>query len=241
MKGVFPRFMLASAGLVLLCTGCASISVQPQSAGTASAGVPRRIVVADFGCPDEAGVIRVDREGERLVAFKRHLTAMMRGDLARYLRRFGVPVVETPSGKPAAGPTGWLVSGEFTRVNQGSRALRVFVGAGLGGTKMETRVRVTDTRTGRIVCAFRTTGGSNADSCIIASYGPLTLLTFGTDVIGAASTAAHGVTEDTGRTAKMIADYISVQLAAHGAIPAAKAREPKILAGPVDPLGSLRN
>ena len=52
---------------------------------------------------------------------------------------------------------------------------------------------------------------------------------------------AHGVTEDARRTAKMIADYISQQLADRGAIPRKKAREPKILAGRVDPLGSLRN
>ena len=36
----------------------------------------------------------------------------------------------------------WLITGEFVRVNGGSRELRGLVGLGLGGTKMETVVRV---------------------------------------------------------------------------------------------------
>ena len=44
-----------------------------------------------------------------------------------------------------------------------------------------------------------------------------------------------------GARPKMIADYVSQQLARSGAIPADKAREPKILNGPVDPFGSLKN
>jgi Domain of unknown function (DUF4410) len=38
----------------------------------------------------------------------------------------------------------WLVTGEFVRVTQGSRALRGLVGLGAGGTKLETAVRVYD-------------------------------------------------------------------------------------------------
>ena len=36
--------------------------------------------------------------------------------------------------------SGWLVSGEFIRVNTGSLLLRAGVGLGAGGTKMETQV-----------------------------------------------------------------------------------------------------
>jgi len=236
----FP-LRIAAVGLALACAGCASVSVRPKVSRNVPPDAPRRIVVEDFRFAGKPDRMRVDREGARLHAFKVKLVGMMRGDLARSLGRFGIPVEQVPGGKAPPGARGWLVRGEFTRVNQGSRALRVLVGVGAGGTKMETRVRVLDTKTGRLICAFRTTGGSNADSGIITSYGPLTLATLGGAVINVAGSSGHGVTEDTKRTAKMIADYISQQLAKRGAIPPDKAREPKILNGPVDLLGRLKN
>ncbi len=230
-----------TCGLLFLAAGCSSVSVQPRTSRVASADVPQRIVVANFGFTEDSDRVRVDREGPELHAFKRALTAKMNADLVKQLSRFGLPVQQTVDGRVPPGPPGWLVTGEFTRINQGSRALRVIVGAGAGGTKMETRVKVERIGSRKLICAFRTTGGSNADSGIITSYGPLTVATFGGALINIAGSSAHGVTEDAGRTAKMIADYLSQQLAERGAIPPDKAREPKILNGPVDPLGSLKN
>ena len=235
------QFILLSGALLLLGAGCSSISVQPRTSHAVSPSAPQRIVIADFGYIDESGRVRVDREGPDLRTFKHNLTVKMSGFLAKNMRRFGLPVEQSVDGKVPPGPPGWLVTGQFIRINQGSRALRIVVGLGAGGTKMETRVRVVSTSTGRPICSFRTTGGSNADSGIITSYGPLTLATAGGALINVVGSSAHGVTEDARRTAKMIADYISQQLAERGAIPPKKAREPKILAGPVDPLGSLKN
>jgi hypothetical protein len=239
MRAPFIRFAIPSAALLLLGAGCSSISVQPRTAHIGPAAAPRRIVVTDYTYAGEGGNIRVDRSGAPLREFKKNLTAKMRAYLSKDLTRFGLPVADTRHS--VADVPAWIVKGEFTRINQGSRALRVVVGAGAGGTKMETRVQVLDSRTGRVVCAFRTTGGSNADSGIITSYGPLTVATAGGVLINIAGSSAHGVTEDARRTAKMTADYISQQLARRGAIPESKAREAKILSGPVDPLGSLRN
>jgi hypothetical protein len=240
MNKLIFRSLLICGGL-LLGAGCSSISVQPRTSHAASVSAPQRIVVGNFGYADQSDRVRVDREGQDLRTFKSGLTAKMRGFLVKDLARFGIPVEQTVGGKVPAGPPGWLVSGQFTRINQGSRALRIVVGLGAGGTKMNTRVRVVAIGTGRPVCAFRTTGGSNADSGIVTSYGPLTVATAGGALINVVGSSAHGVTEDARRTAKMIADYISQQLAAQGAIAPDKAREPKILAGPVDALGSLRN
>ena len=239
MKTTSLRLICTSLSLLLLGSGCSSISVKPVTAKSSSAA-PQRIIISDFTYIDDTGRVRVDREGSDLRAFKHDLTAKMRADLAREMVRFGLPVQTTRAGKIPPGPPGWLVTGEFTRINQGSRALRVVVGLGAGGTKMNTRVRVLST-SGRTICAFRTTGGSNADSGIITSYGPLTVATAGGALINVIGSSAHGVTEDARRTSKMIADYISQQLARSGAIPADKAREPKILNGPVDPFGSLKN
>jgi len=233
--------LFASGVLLVIGTGCASISVQPKTTHAVPPSAPRRIVIADIGFADESGRLRVDREGPELRAFKQDLKVKMRGYLAKELGRFGIPVEEEVGGKIPPGPPGWLMKVEFTRINQGSRALRVIVGAGAGGTKMNTRVRMISTEDGKSVCSFRTTGGSNADSGIVTSYGPLSVATLGGALINVAGSSAHGVTEDARRTAKMIADYVSQQLAERGAIPASKAREPKILNGAVDPFGSLKN
>jgi hypothetical protein len=234
------RSILLSSSLLLAGAGCSSISVQPR-VSHAPVSAPQRIVVANFRYTEDSDRVRVDREGPELRAFKRDLVAKMNMDLVKELSRFGLPVQQTVNGKVPPGPPGWLVTGEFIRINQGSRALRVIVGGGAGGTKMETRVKVERTGSGKLVSAFRTTGGSNADSGIITSYGPLTVATFGGALINIAGSSAHGVTEDARRTAKMIADYVSQQLAQSGAIPPGKAREPKIFNGSLDPLGSLKN
>jgi hypothetical protein len=240
MKFVPFRPLLATA-LLFLGAGCASVSINPKVSTNAPPAAPQRIIVASFGYTEDAGHVRVDREGPHLRAFKHNLTATMNKDLVKELSRFGLPVQLREGHKTPPGPPGWIVTGEFIRVNQGSRALRVVVGAGAGGTKMETRVKVESTAGRKLICAFRTTGGSNADSGIITSYGPLTLATFGGAAINIIGASQHGVDEDARRTAKMIADYISQQLASRGAIPGKMAREPKIYNGPVDPLGSLKN
>jgi hypothetical protein len=241
MKLISFRSILLAGGMLLVGAGCASVSVQPRVSRAVSPSAPQRIVVADFSYTEDSDRVRVDREGRDLRAFKRSLTAKMNGYLVKELSRFGLPVQQEINGRVPPGPPGWLVAGEFTRINQGSRALRVIVGAGVGGTKMQTRVKVERIGSRTLVCAFRTTGGSNADSGIITSYGPLTVATFGGALINVAGSSAHGVTEDARRTSKMIADYISQQLVRDGAIPPDKARQAKILNGPVDPFGSLKN
>ncbi len=172
--------LVSGALLLLLGAGCSSISVQPRSSHAAAPSAPQRLVVAEFGYADESDRVRVDREGPELRAFKHDLRVKMRQYLVKELGRFGIPVEQTVDGKVPPGPPGWLVTGEFTRINQGA-------------------------------------------------------------LINIVGSSAHGVTEDAKRTSKMIADYISQQLARRGAIPPGKAREPKILAGSVDPLGSLKN
>jgi hypothetical protein len=96
----------------------------------------------------------------------------------------------------------WLVTGQFTTVNQGSRFLRGAIGFGAGGTKLETRVQVYDLaqNTGVPFLTFSTTGGSGAE--------PGAILAFSTDplaiAIGGVSGVAHGLSEDTARTAREI-------------------------------------
>ena len=106
----------------------------------------------------------------------------------------------------------WLVTGEFLRVNQGSRLLRSTVGLGAGGTKMETRIVVYNLagKVPKEFLRFQTTGGSNISQGIggIATLpfnGPMAF----TSLFNAIDGVRSGVSFDTTRTAHEIAATLS--------------------------------
>jgi Domain of unknown function (DUF4410) len=153
----------------------------------------------------------------------------LREQLVRALGRYGIPVtVATTSQelrKLRKRQPAWLITGQFTRVNQGSRPLRLALGLGAGGTKMETTAQVYDLSTRsrqQPLFTFSTTGGSNAEPGLITSIGPLAPTTVPVLVISMAGKGMHGVSEDAKRTARVIAAYVSEQLAARGYLPADK-------------------
>jgi hypothetical protein len=227
MKAIHSAGLLLIAVLLLLFEGCASVSVRSERSGQTR--VPHRcpavLYVKDFGFPPRASV-RADRQGAQLAAFEQGLQTRMRTQTVRALGRYGLPVVPVTDpgelNKLRRQQPGWLIAGQFTRVNQGSRALRIALGLGAGGTKMETAVQVYDLaerRRERPLFSFSTSGGSNAEPGIITSVGPLTPTTVPAAVIAVAGKAGHGVTEDDKRTARVIAAKVSEELAARGCLP----------------------
>jgi Domain of unknown function (DUF4410) len=209
--------------------GCASVSVQSQQErATWRFKKPQVLIVKDFGFPNQA-TIRADRSGNELAAFERNLQVSLRDQLVRALGRYGIPVTvaTTPQDlrKLRKPQPAWLITGQFTRVNQGSRALRVALGLGAGGTKMETVTQVYDLSSRsrqQPLFTFSTTGGSNAEPGMITSVGPLAPTTVPVMVISMAVKGMHGVSEDAKRTARVIAAYVSEQLANRGYLPADK-------------------
>jgi Domain of unknown function (DUF4410) len=210
--------------------GCASISVQPQheDATRRLRRKPQVLIVKDFSFPSQAAV-RADRNGKELVAFEQKLQISLREQLVRALGRYGIPVTVAVTSqelqKLRKRQPAWLITGQFTRVNQGSRAMRIAVGLGAGGTKMETNAQVYDLSTRsrqQPLFTFSTTGGSNAEPGIITSVGPLAPTTVPLFAIAVVGKGAHGVSEDAKRNARMIAAYVSEQLAARGYLPAGK-------------------
>jgi hypothetical protein len=127
--------------------GCASISVQPQheDATRRLRRKPQVLIVKDFGFASQAAV-RADRNGKELVAFEQKLQISLREQLVRALGRYVIPVTVAVTSqelqKLRKRQPAWLITGQFTRVNQGSRAMRIAVGLGAGGTKMETNAEV---------------------------------------------------------------------------------------------------
>lgn len=189
--------------------------------------MPQRIYVADFGVTN--GNFKVDRDGAELAEFKQDLQAMMQTGMVTDLSHRVVTSVATTKGQSLPMQNAWLIRGEFTKVNQGSRLLRGAIGFGAGGTKMETRVSVYDLNqnTGVPFLTFTTTGGSNAEPGAVtgAATDPL-ILAVGV-VAGGAGGVAHGLTEDTARTAREITAELSDYMYRSGWISKDKWIEPK--------------
>jgi hypothetical protein len=110
---------------------------------------------------------------------------------------------------------GWVVSGEFTRLNEGSRFLRMAFGLGMGGTKMETRVAVRNLPLRNPpFLDFETTGGSGATPGAATNPIPYS------SVLTALFVSGAGVTDDARRTARMITAEIATYASRKGWIPA---------------------
>jgi hypothetical protein len=222
-QGIASIYLFLGLLAALFLPGCASVSVTDvaEKKAVASRRPPPKIYVQNFST--EKAVFNVDREGGELKAFKVNLSNQLADDLTERISKHVAPAQRVGTRTPK-GP-GWLVKGRFIRVNQGSRALRMAIGLGAGGTKVETETLVYDlaksTRTPFL--RFRTTGGSNAEPGAIA----------GLDPIGAGLNlvmqAPRGLSEDTTRTARMIAATLSDYGARKGWIPEDKALSPKKL------------
>ena len=86
------------------------------------AAAPQTILVQTFEFEDD--MVRGVRQGEELEQFKRTMEEMTSNLLER-IRKYIGPAQAVSSGAEAPRGKAWLLSGRFTRVNQGSRFLRV--------------------------------------------------------------------------------------------------------------------
>ena len=217
--------IFGAIGLALALAGCASISVQP---GTAYATKQKPEIVYVEAFSTAKGEFNVDREGAELTEFKTDLQKMMTAGITTDLSKRLIPSAAAGKNVFAQREKAWVICGEFVRVNQGSRMLRGTIGFGAGGTKLETRVQVYDLSTGnpQPFLTFATTGGSNAEPGVLPSLAtdPLSLVI---DAAGGAGNVAHGVTEDTNRTAREITASLSDYLYRSNWIPEDKWIPPK--------------
>ena len=191
----------ATVGLLLMLSlcSCASVSVDDTSE-RATQRMPEIIYVADFSTTHSD--FEVDRTGDDLADFKKNLQIMLKTAMVADLTDRLVPAAPVRKGKQAGLKNAWLVRGDFITVQQGSRLLRSAIGFSAGQTEVETRVKVYDLAqdSGAPFLTFSTTGGSGSE--------PGALMAFSTDpvelAIGGVSGAAHGLSEDTKRTAREI-------------------------------------
>lgn len=214
----------AALGLTLLLgAGCASVSVKESSWVMEPPRLPTRIYVAPFTIRDDG--MRVDRQGLDLYEFRQQFAQDFAVALAERLNKNVAPAQPGPP-PPSPAPGTWVITGEFTRMNQGSRALRGLVGMGFGGTKMETLARIWQIGPGGqpvIIGGIITIGGSGAAPGAIPS-GPYT--GGPTLVLTASST---GLSFDAKRSARMITATISEKLASMGYPLPTRPMRPKLL------------
>ena len=204
----------------LLFSSCASVSVKgDKRSAKQPAQKPAKIYVADFGTQQGAYKIQGD-PGKNPEAFKKKTAETLAAYLVKGVNTHVAPAARTGSvgGLPK---TGWLVAGEFVRVNTGSRILRAGVGLGAGGTKMETRVLVFDLAAGtEPFLTFETTGGSNAMPGLLTNPGTSAAISMTTQ-------AMMGVTDDCARTSRMITGALNGYMVDRGWLPKSKAYSAK--------------
>lgn len=122
---------------------------------------------------------------------------------------------------------GLLIEGRVLVARQGSRALRLGIGFGLGRTHMDTNVRIYNLAASAkkpwITC--KTTGGSNMEPGLLfglAVPSPASIPVVAGIAGGAVSTVSRshkGVTQDAKRTGRAITAVVHDRLAARGLVP----------------------
>jgi hypothetical protein len=146
------------------------------------------------------------RSGDELINLQQKTANALADYLVSDLSRSVIPARRQNESRRTRADA-WIITGEFVRVNEGSRALRGLIGLGAGGTKMETVVRIYDLSqlSKEPVLQFETSGGSNAEPGAVLGG------MFGALPNALRNAGVRGVTDDTVRSAReitaMVADY----------------------------------
>lgn len=204
-----------------LFSSCASVSVKDVNrASRRPMRKPDKIYIAQLDTTRGTFNI-VGAEAKNPEAFKQKIAGLLAGYVVKDVSLHVAPaqLTTTPHSLPRSG---WLVTGEFLRVNTGSRALRAIVGLGAGGSKMETRISVIDlSGSGQPFLTFETTGGSNAMPGLMESSSP-----WGA-ALSMTAQAMMGVTDDAARTSRMITGELNTYMIQRGWLATDKAYEAK--------------
>ena len=224
----FSRCFLIA--LSLCVAGCASVSVgNITRKGTAPRKLPERIYVQEFIAPYDS--FHVDRNNHDLLNFvkleRRAMAENLKGQLSKYI----APAEILPEGRPLPRGNYWLVKGTYDRVNQGSRALRIGVGFGAGGTKLETRVQFCSLSTGNpeSFLSLITTGGSGLAPGAWAAFTPTGAFFIPGAIANAGGASLGGLSVDRSRTAREITATLSEYCFQNRLIAERRTRRPKKL------------
>lgn len=186
-SSILSRVLLGAS--LLLATGCASVSVVPTQPVAASLAKPSQLYVKPFDTT--TGKWEKATAGETA---RRQINDTLTAHLESRLGEI-VPTTVVGADMPTSG---WLITGNYVRVNPGDKWARMMIGLGAGGSKLELEVRVYDLAASATSPAmvFKTTGGTNQQ--------------------GRMSTFNNATEDDVDRTAREIRDYLRKQIEAMG-------------------------
>lgn len=210
----------AATFLASLLSSCASVSVEKGGVvqSRTPSKKPTRIYVEPFSVEKTKAKESFARKPKNTLKFEAQ--ELLTKNLVKDLSDTIAPASVLKPGE-SPGKNAWVVSGEITRVAEGSRFLRMGLGLGLGGTKLETRV---DVRQGgnQPFLTFQTTGGSNA-----MPGGATNPIPF-SGVPTALLHVTEGTTDDSSRTAGQITARIAHYMASRGWLDSAKVPAMKV-------------
>ena len=226
MKAKIVAYTFLGLFLVLALVSCASVSVE-DGTERATQKMPEMIYVLDFGTAHSD--FQVDRTGPELAEFKKNLQLMLKTAMVTDLTDRLAPAVPGTKSDWSRNKNAWLVRGEFIKVCQGSRLLRGAIGFGAGRTVMDTRVSVYDLAQSADVpfLTFSTLGGSGAEPGAVTAIATDPAEIAVQIAVGGVSGVAHGLTEDTKRTAREITAEFSNYMYQRGWIPESQWIKPK--------------
>ena len=204
---------------LVLLTGCSSVSVlqEREVSALAPTSRPKALYVRPFevrrGAEFDAAA-PVGGEDPRM-----KIAELVTEGVLSKADEWIAPGKLLPADAPAP-DEGLLVSAKILRTQQGSRALRIGIGFGLGRTRLETSVRVFNLAASKTEpwLAFETTGGSNMEPGVIGALVPSPVaIPIAASLVGGAVTAGtmgiKGVSQDASRTGRVIAAAIHDKLA----------------------------
>ena len=211
----------------VLVTGCSSVSVieEREDAALAPKSAPPALYVRLFEVP--AGTPFAVTSPNEEEDPRERVARIIADGMATRADRWVAPIRLLAAGEPLPA-RGLLIDGKILRADQGSRALRLGIGFGLGRSYMDTSVRVfnLEKSSDKPWLTFKTTGGSNMEPGLIGAVvtapisAPVVVVPVVASVAGGAvSTASRGfkgVTQDGKRTGRAIVATIHDGLVTRG-------------------------
>jgi len=225
-------------------TACSSVSVieERENAALAPKSAPAELFVRPFdvakGAEFDVAAPRGKEDARAEVG-----RTIVDGMLSRGARWVAPTKVLEPGQK---GPSkGILVEGTVIRAEQGSRALRIGIGFGLGRTHLDTSVSVfnLDVSARKPWLTYKTTGGSNMEPGLVTGLvAPTTVVvplaaTLTSTAISGVAKGNKGVSQDAKRTGRAIVATIHDSLASKGLVK--RKAWPKRIGTLGTPLGQL--
>jgi len=204
-------FMAVAGTFTLFLSGCeGSIHTAPlPSSTTKLTPNPPVILIAPFDTA--TGKWLVGRNGFDLVNFKESFQSNFTIQLRNRLSKLAPTEMRWVDDLPEHG---WLVTGQFITVDQGSRALRTAIGAGAGETTLQTNVYVYDLSISKTqyVLAFKTgVPDPKQDTGAGSGSAPAGLSALG-EPISTGMGLGSGLKLDTTRTCREIAAVLTPYL-----------------------------